>query len=59
MSWVVIIERTEQFTVTVHDDCETEHDAIQAAKKMITDDKDLGGQWSDSLEFTHSEAFED
>lgn len=58
MAHVVILERTESFTVTV-ESVESEFEAIQEAKRMIRDDDDMGGQWSDSLEFTHEEAFED
>ena len=58
MAHVVILERTESFTVTV-EDAESEKHAIEVAKDMIRDDDDMGGQWSDSLEFTHEEAFED
>lgn len=58
MAHVVILERTESFTVTV-EGVESEFEAIQEAKRMIKEDEDMGGQWSDSLEFTHEEAFED
>lgn len=58
MAHVVILERTEQFTVTIEDSESCDH-AIEVAKEMIRDDDDMGGQWSDSLEFTSEEAYED
>jgi len=58
MQHVVILERTESFTVTV-DDAESEREAIHMAKEMIVNDNDNGGQWSDSLEFTFEDCWED
>lgn len=58
MPHVVILERTESFTVTV-EDAESESHAIEVAKDMIRDDDDMGGQWSDSLEFTFEDSWED
>lgn len=58
MSYIVTLERTESFTVVV-EDAKSEHNAIQAAKGMIQEDTDNGGRWSDSLEFTFEDAWED
>ena len=58
MSHIVILERTESFTVTVHD-AESEPDAIEKAKDMVITDDEDGAQWSDSLEFTFEESWED
>ena len=58
MSHVVILERTEQFTITV-ENADSETEAINIAKQMVIDDADGGGQWSDSLEFTSEESWEE
>lgn len=58
MAHVVILERTEQFTITV-EDAESEAHAIDVAKDMVRDDDDGGAQWSDSLEFTFEDCWED
>lgn len=58
MAHVVILERTESFTITV-DNAASESEAIAIAKKMITEDSDNGGQWSDSLEFTFEDSWEE
>tara|TARA_Y100000588_G_scaffold31471_1_gene30774 strand:- start:5990 stop:6166 length:177 start_codon:yes stop_codon:yes gene_type:complete len=58
MSHVVILERTEQFTITV-ENADSETEAINIAKQMIIDDADGGGQWSDSLEFTYADSWEE
>lgn len=58
MAHVVILERTESFTITV-EDAESESHAIEVAKEMIAEDSDSGAQWSDSLEFTFEDSWED
>lgn len=58
MTHVVILERTEQFTITV-ENADSEAEAINIAKQMVTDDEDGGGQWSDSLEFTFEDSWEE
>lgn len=58
MAHVVILERTESFTVTI-EDAKSDWHAIEVAKEMIMEDDDLGGQWSNSLEFTSEEAYEE
>lgn len=58
MSHVVILERTEQFTITV-ENADSETEAINIAKQMVIDDEDGGGQWSDSLEFTFEDSWEE
>jgi len=58
MSHIVILERTESFTVTV-DDAKSRSDAIEKAKDMIITDDEDGEQWSDSLEFTFEDSWED
>lgn len=58
MSHVVILERTEQFTITV-ENADSETEAINIAKQMVIHDEDGGGQWSDSLEFTFEDSWEE
>lgn len=58
MAHVVILERTESFTITV-EDAESESHAIEVAKEVIAEDNDSGAQWSDSLEFTFENSWED
>lgn len=58
MPHIVILERTESFTVTV-EDAESESHAIEVAKDMIRDDDEMGAQWSNSLEFTSEDSWED
>ena len=58
MSHIVILERTEQFIITV-ENADSEMEAINIAKQMVIDDEDSGGQWSDSLEFTSEESWEE
>lgn len=58
MSHVVILERTEQFTITV-ENADSGTEAINIAKQMVINDEDGGGQWSDSLEFTYADCWEE
>ena len=58
MTHVVTLERTETFTITI-EDADSEMHAIEVAKDMVRDDDDMGAQWSDSLEFTHEDAYEE
>ena len=58
--WVATIERTESFTIDVElDGAGSEEEAIKKAKEMLANDSDMGGQWSDSLEVTFTDAWED